>query len=306
MAGSYLNIITFLLTTVFYYFALNPTITIEHLTNKDKFEEYTKNHYIYLGVYVLLVILVQVVVNINVITTTCGGNIADNIGSAGLVTIIPWALIFGAVVIILVIYPGFKTAFSDVIGYFYISSSANKILSTILIDQDVQNELDKDTESTPEQKKAMQTAAQTILKICGNPSILINQMSPTNFLKYWNVLTPLMKPEYQDQSNTTPSAQSLPSEPPSYEDAQQLGGSGTDYKQQLFDLVVSKDNVGEAMWFVYTGVLLTSIVQLKITNKGCASNSATMQQNYQKFLTNENQSKTKQQQATSTVYTITN
>ena len=54
-------------------------------------------------------------------------------------------------------------------------------------------------------------------------------------------------------------------------------------KNELFDLVVTRDNVGEFMWYMYTGILLTSIVQLKITTRGCASNPKTMEQNYQKF-----------------------
>ena len=77
-------------------------------------------------------------------------------------------------------------------------------------------------------------------------------------------------------------------------------------KNDLFDLVVTRDNVGESMWYIYTGILLTSIVQLKITSKGCASNPKTMEQNYQKFLEEEAAAKAKEQQATSTTYTITN
>jgi len=300
MAGSYLNIITFLLTTVFYYFALNPTVTMDQLEDPEQFKSYTITHYIYLAIYVVLVILVQLFVNVQAITSKCGGNIVENLGSAGLITIIPWSLIFGVLVVVLVIYPGFKSAFSDVIGYYYISSSANKILSTILIDQQVQNELDKDNESTPEEKNAMQNAAQTILKICGNPSVLINQMSPTNFLKYWNILTPLMKPEYQNQSQSDTQNTAEP------DDNSMSGGGGGNYKQQLFDLVVSKDNVGEAMWFVYTGVLLTSIVQLKIVSQPCKSSPETMQKNYQAYLQQQEAIDAKQAQAASQVYTIKN
>ena len=50
-------------------------------------------------------------------------------------TLWPWTLIFGVLVIILSIYPGFKSAFSDVIGYFWISKSANEIMSQLLIDK---------------------------------------------------------------------------------------------------------------------------------------------------------------------------
>ena len=79
-----------------------------------------------------------------------------------------------------------------------------------------------------------------------------------------------------------------------------------DLKNKLFDLVVTRDNVGEALWYIYTGVLITSIVQLKITTRGCVNNPKTMEQNYKKFLEKEKQSKEQQEIATSTTYTITN
>ena len=74
-------------------------------------------------------------------------------------------------------------------------------------------------------------------------------------------------------------------------------------KNDLFELVVTRDNVGESMWYMYTGLLLTSIVQLKITNRGCASNPKTMEANYQKFLDQEQKAKEKKEKAAAT-YTI--
>ena len=82
-------------------------------------------------------------------------------------------------------------------------------------------------------------------------------------------------------------------------DAQQL-------KKQLFDLVVTRDTIGEALWYIYTGLLLTSIVQLKITSRGCATNPQTMEANYAKFQEQEAAAQKQAASATSTTYTITN
>jgi hypothetical protein len=281
MANSYLNIVTFLLTTLFYYLALKPTLTLDSMSDATKFKQYESNHYIYLGVYLLLVVLVQFIVNATLISSTCGGSITENMGSAGLLTLIPWTFIFGVIIMVLVIYPGFKSAFSDVIGYYFVSSSANKVLTTLLIDKDVQKQLDADTVSSPQQKQAMQKAADTIIKICGNTSILINQIVPENFNEYWQILTPLMKTEYQQPN----------------------GSNGL--KDQLFEIVVTRDNIGEALWYIYTGILITSLVQLKIATKGCTSNPATMQKNYQAYLEQQETANAEQEKATSTVYTIT-
>ena len=204
-------------------------------------------------------------------------------------------------------YPGFKSAFSDVIGYFYVSSSANKLLTDLLVNTDLEKKLSPASEMTPApdviavpqnveqqtnniiggsklEKEQMQDAADLIIKICGNTSVLINQIVPSNFNNYWSLLTPLKKDKYKNNS----SAETIK------------------LRDELFDLVVTRDNIGESLWYIYTGLLLTSIVQLKITSRGCASNPKTMQQNYQKFLDKEDEAKAKQEQSTSTTYTISN
>jgi hypothetical protein len=89
------------------------------------------------------------------------------------------------------------------------------------------------------------------------------------------------------------------------EQYQTEGPQTEDMKSKLFELVVTRDDVGEALWYMYTGILLTSIVQLKIATKGCASNPKTMEKNYQKFVEQEEEAKAAQAQSTGTTYTIT-
>jgi hypothetical protein len=282
MANSYLNIITFLLTTLFYYLALKPALPYSLYANKEEYKNYIANNYMFLAIYVLLVILIQFIVNSSIIANTCGGNITENMGAAGILTFLPWIFIFGIIVIVLTIYPGFKSAFSDVIGYYYVSNEANKILTELLINKELETKLKEDTAITAEKKASLENTADVIMKICGNTSILINQIVPSNFDQYWSILRPLMKDKYQTSSEET-----------------------NKIKNDLFELVVTRDNVGESMWYIYTGLLLTSIVQLKITSRGCSTNPKTMQSNYEKFLEEENKAKEQKEKA-STTYTITN
>lgn len=261
MSNSYLNIVTFLLTTLFYYIVLKPALPLTLYKDKQQYTNYVSNNYMYLAIYVLLVIIVQFIVNSSIITRSCGGNITENMVAAGVLTFLPWILIFGVLVLVLTVYPGFKSAFADVIGYYYVSSSASKLLTELLVNQDVENKMTvaEEPNISPEKKAALETASDTIIKICGNTSILINQIVPNNFEQYWGILTPLMKDKYK------------------------MGGPEADKIQsELFELVVTRDNIGEAMWYIYTGLLLTAIVQLKISNRGCSSNPKTMEDNYQK------------------------
>ena len=321
MASSYLNIITFLLTTVFYYLYLKPSLKYQQLVNASEYKQYIQTNNLYLVIYFLLVLVIQFIVNTSIITTKCGGNISKNMGPAGTLTFIPWFLIFGVVIIVVLIFPGFKSAFSDVVGYYYVSSAANKLLTELLINTKVNEQIEKATDgemlsnelqesvpSAPPQeqqqpigrktpaepqgtvrmvggatKKDMEAAADMIIKICGNTAIIINQMVPANFVDYWNTLKPLMKDKYQSN--------------------EQLLDKKRD---ELFELVVTRDNVGEAMWYIYTGLLITSITQLKIANRSCNTDPKEIAKNYQNYLEKQAEENKKVKQATSTVYTLTN
>lgn len=282
MANSYLNIITFLLTTVFYYLALKPNLKYNDLTNGIEYKNYLNKNYLYLGIYFLLILIIQFIVNATMITTKCGGSVTENLGASGVLTFVPWTLIFGVVIIVILAYPGFKTAFSDVVGYFYVANSANKILTELLVNTKINDEITNEQISSLS-KKQLEKAADMIIKICGNASILINQIVPTNFIEYWNLLRPLMKDKYK------------------------MDGPLVDEKRnELFELVVTRDNVGEAMWFIYSGLLVCSIVQLKISTRSCNTNPKQIAKNYQQYLATQEALDKKNKQATSTVYTITN
>jgi len=278
--NSYINLITFVIITLLYFFKLKPTLTYDILNDQTKLLNYTKSNYIYLGVYYLCVLLSQIVLNSAVIINLCGGSISKNIGAASLITIFPWTLIFGVVIIVLIVFPGFKSAFSDVVGYFYVSNSAHTLLSNLLlIDESISSEINKATVNDETTQKAMKHAANVIIKLFGNLGILINQIVPSNFIDYWKLLDPLMKPEYRNNNN------------------EQI-------REDFLNIVISRDNVGEAMWYIYTGILLLSIVQYNITTRGCINDTATMQKNYKEFVKQEELNSQKKETTTSQTYTI--
>jgi hypothetical protein len=277
MDTSIANMLVFLIITLLYYLK-KPTISLDDITDPTKMETYASSTYKFLGLYFLMVVAFQWAMNIGVISSACGGSVSENIGAAGLYTVIPWTLIFGIVIITIVVFPGFKSAFADVFGYYYVSSSANTLLTELLVDKDIDQTIEKGDSAN---KKELQDAADMIVKICGNMSILINQIVPSNFDSYWNILDPLMKPKYQHNS-----VAALP------------------LKKELFDLVVTRDSVGETMWYVYTGILLSLIVQMKLATRACSISPATMEKNYQTYLDEEEKKNAEIQRATATTYTI--
>ena len=261
--SNYTNIIVFILTTYLYYLFFKPPLTYEKISNEKELSSHVSNSYTFLAIYFFAVIIIQCIVNMNVIQEKCGGSISENFGYAGMITIIPWTLIFGILIVVLTIYPGFKSAFADVIGYYWISNSANKLITELLIDRDVEQQLSESMNQ--KSKNEIEKAADAIIKICGNSAVLINQMTPKNFQQFWEILTPLKKSQYRENSSSYNSSETI------------------EKRNQLFELVTTRDNIGEAMWYLYTGILVTSVVQLKISTRGCESNVKTMNANYQKF-----------------------
>ena len=269
MDPTFLSILLFLITTIIYYF-YKPSQT---LSTDENYNEAESSHLplkkiITLTVYFLVVVCTQFFLNAATAITNCGGSAFDNIGYAGLMTIVPWTLIFGSTIIVLLMWPGFKSVFSNIIGYFYVAGSANDLFNELLINNDVENinslsidDKSVDNKSIDSNSSSVRTA-QALVKLFGDTSLLINQIVPENFDSFWNLLIPLMKPELN-------------------------GIRKEELHQKLLKLVISRDNIGEAMWYLYTAILLISIVQYNIASKGCVVSADEMALKHQQFLDDE-------------------
>ena len=127
-------------------------------------------------------------------------------------------------------------------------------------------------------KGTFRKASDVITKIFGNPSFLINSVVPRNFADFWSTIDPLIKP-----STLTDEREKM--------------------RKQLFGLSYKRDNIGEFTWYVYTGILIASIVQMKIARRGCISDQATMEKKHQKYLEEEAKAKEEKDKANSQTYT---
>ena len=240
---SLISLLIFTVITMVYFLAPSigkPELFLSDLMSEESKADYYSRTLKSLAFYLGVVIVTQFFLNTNYLMSKCGGSLDKNIGAAALFTFIPWVLIFGVMLAVLIIFPGFKSAFSDVIGYYVVSGPANDIFGSILLSSDLNEMIEKT--SDPNKKHELTQAAEAIVKICGNKSILINQMNPENFLEIWNVLKALMVPGV-------------------YENMQ--------IKKELLELVVLKDNIGEALWYIYTSILISSIVYYNLATRGC-------------------------------------
>jgi hypothetical protein len=219
--NTYLNYIVFILTTIFYYMIKNSDDTSK--TDLNGQPQVESSNYMMLFIYFLIVVISQFFINASILTETCGNSFASNLKDAAISTFMPWTLIFGVVILVLLSFPNIKSAFSDFYGYYYVSGPSNNILSNLL-----------DNNTTDPNKFNL------IQQLYSNTSILINQMVPSNFDAYWTQLKNLFKNPMDDSKKT-----------------------------ELRKLVDTRDNIGEGMWYIYTGILICSLVQLKLSNVSC-------------------------------------
>jgi len=255
---SFQSLLFFIIITII-YFAFpsigKPQLTLDDLESDEKKSDFYYKNMKSLAFYLGVVVVSQLFLNIGYLMAKCGGSLDKNIGAAALFTFIPWILIFGVMLAVLIIFPGFKSAFSDVIGYYAVAGGANNIFGSILMGTDL-NEMIENSGNEAEKKKLTQ-AAEAIIKICGNKSILINQINPDNFLEIWETLKPLMLPG-------------------SYENIE--------IKKDLLNLVVLKDNIGEAFWYVYTAILISSIVYYNLATRGCVKSVDQIKSEHDEFI----------------------
>ena len=276
------SLLFFIIITII-YFAFpaigKPSLTVADLESPELQADYHSKSIKSLVFYLGMVVASQFFLNIGYLIAKCGGSINKNIGSAAIFTFIPWILIFGVMLAVLLIFPGFKGAFSDVIGYYVVAGRANNILSSVLKTTDF-DEVIKNT-SSPDEKEKLSKTADALTKILGNKGILINQMNPENFLDIWKMLLPLMKP-----------------------DAELSADDKTKFQQDLLNIVVLKDNIGEGLWYIYTAILISSIVYYNLATKGCVKDVDQIKADHDAYIEQQEAALKQEEINNSTVYTI--
>ena len=121
-------------------------------------------------IYFILVLASQFVLNIYLAKQMCSS--PSNVGTAFIATFIPWMFIFGLLNLLLNVFPGWLSAFSNTIGY-AIASVAG--VASLFTDQllNMGNPPNKD-------------ALKVIQNITSDPSTIFNTLNDDNVVKFWN------------------------------------------------------------------------------------------------------------------------
>jgi len=216
-------------TTSYFYFLIVTT-----LFTLVKYNIGEGQHAMATMCYVFSVIVGEYILNLNTTKTLCG---SQNWKMAFMTTIIPWVLMFGIIMIVLNIYPGWISPFSNTIGYgFARLAGSKKLLNAIFPPEPTSDETKSMTTNQVEEVK------QSLAYIYSDQSILMNEVTLQNFGEFWNKTRPLRS----EESETNPS-----------------------YKEKFRKIIQLKTLVGEYIWYLLTGSLVISVGYNYSVSPGC-------------------------------------
>ena len=173
--------------------------------------------------YIIIIMLVEFFNNLSVASQICNGS-SQNIFSVFMYTLIPNFLILGSVITIISALPGWLSPFSNTIGYF--------IVSCMGLSRNFNNLL----------KSSKGSSAQALItKICSDKSLVINEMTPDNYIEFMRTLSNIFVKKYDTL--------------PEYEN--------------LYSLVVIKTLISEYIWYLLAGLLAISVSSHALSKFEC-------------------------------------
>ena len=213
-------------------------ITVAYIIFEHYLKYYTEtdmNDNIYLFGYLATIFVVEFGINLSITKSVC----REYQGAAAFsATILPWILIFGSFVLLLSIMPGWLAPFSNTFGYsaalmYGLNGTLNKIfLST-------KNETI--TKHDP--------LFEAISHIYSDRSLLINELTPENFVNFWKNMKGTFK--------------------------ENVVGNSKLYKE-LKSMVGLKYSVAKLIWYILIGVLVTSISYNSLLDTTCIVRASTV------------------------------
>ena len=260
-SGAFIGLISFIITTIFYFvFKLffgkdvykkdadgnvlkdangNPEILYTAESMKRK---------IYV-LYFIIVIISQISVNLSLLSAMCNSGLGSVAFPGFIYTIIPWLLIFGILKIMFMIMPGWKAPFSNTFGFLIARLAGLRTILRYLL-KPIDLEDDK-----RELKGEQLHSFQTLREIYKDDSVLINEITPENFDKFWDTMKKSQLFKTDEEIKAIP---------------------GTNGKYNLNKLrgdlqwyVGLKDDVSEFIWFLLSGSLISSIVYNNMNKYKC-------------------------------------
>ena len=234
----------FIISTVLYFFLKYRRNKGVYTKIKDggeitSYDLYDAFIYVYFLIYFVTIFSLSYGENLLTLSTTCQDN------DMNYITVIygcfcGWVLIFLVMVGVIYFTSGPKinivAGFSDIFGYYGVSTEMDNIFSKILYATS-----NLKTRLKNENSAALETAAETIMKTTNSYDLLINKITPFNFSEWWGKLNPLKRDDAEE------------------------------FKEELFYQVLLRHNIGECFWYIYTGIFVCAFISYLVLKSNCVT-----------------------------------
>jgi len=194
-------------------------------------------------IYLGLLLVGMYLINLGITKTMCG---TTQPGTAIMVTAIPWSMVFGVMILMLLAFPGWLSPFSNTLGYLVAKLAG---LSTIT-DKIFASKAVRAASST-----TGRAAAEALEQIYSDKALLVNQVTPENFETFWSKMS----------------------------DAKLFNTGAAQYKSALYNLIRMKKLVAEMVWALLSGGLASSIATSYIQNTACVQSAKEMIQRHNQY-----------------------
>ena len=209
--------------------------------------------WICLGVYLVVVIGLQLTDTLGFMKKKCGKMQADK---AIIYTLVPNLLIFGLLIMIIIAMPGWKAPFSNTFGYLAANAMGIKRNFNSLINDNMDNALMK--------------------KILQDKSMIINEITPGNFDLFFSKMS--------DDKTLAVSYEELGNYEKKQNSGEKLAPRENDYLDAfmgLYNAVVTKDLIAEGMWYCLAGALVITLTKNAISEMECEKDKEEMIKEYE-------------------------
>lgn len=251
------GLIHFILKSIFDYtmYVKDPKGDVIYDENNNK-KVYLYKETIQLFLFILFIVVLivfQVMATLygyqeyaNSVTGMDNVNISSKYPALILSTIIPWTLMFGMLIALLKIFPGWKQPFANTLGYLLVKIlGIQKILNSLLItysDTGVSEDVDTEDEN-------FNRAIRTIKPILNDSTLIINEVSSETFQNFWNTMENGKLIKDRQTYKTTND-----------------GKNRDDAQNSLEQYIAIKDNFAEYIWYLLAGTYIASYVQTLVTS----------------------------------------
>jgi hypothetical protein len=227
------------------------TVHDENGNKKIKYSKDIVQSFIF-GVFIILLFIFQIMASVfgykNYAISYTGNNdidISSKVPQIILYTIVPWIVMFGSLVALLKVFPGWKLPFANTFGYLIVKLlGITKLATKLIISYDeVGNSLEPDTDDDN-----FNRAIRTVKPIIQDPSMILNEVSSDNFDNFWKTMEDgkiLKTEEYYKMLYNKPREEAR----------------GT-----LEKFINIKENIAEYIWYILAGAFISSYVQRLVSD----------------------------------------